>query len=132
MVEQGALDGVFHALADPTRRALIKRLAGGPRTVGDLAKPFPMSLAAVSKHLGVLRGCGLIEKRRSGRQVRCHLRPERLRLAADWVRDYELFWSSRLEALERVVDEERLRIEAAEQEREADRGTTETDNGDPS
>jgi DNA-binding transcriptional ArsR family regulator len=100
------LDVLFNALSDPTRRALVATLARGPRTVGELAEPFDLTLAAVSKHLKVLGRAGLVEQRRHGRKVECALRPERLRPIADWVTDYETFWSDRLAALDRVVRED--------------------------
>ncbi len=110
MVEnQRPLDHVFAALSDPIRRALLARLRDGPLTVGELAEPFTISLAGVSKHLGVLSRAGLVDQQKVGRQTRCELRGEALRLAADWVRDYEVFWSERLEALDRVVRSERTR-----------------------
>lgn len=111
MVENpsGTLDSVFSALADPTRRALLARLARGAQTVGELAEPFDMSLAAVSKHLQVLGRAGLVHHQREGRQVRCELSPEPLRAVADWVRDYESFWNDRLTAMAQVLREERQR-----------------------
>jgi DNA-binding transcriptional ArsR family regulator len=101
MVEDSAaLDHVFHALADPTRRAMLRRLAGRPRTVGELAEPFDMSLAAASKHVKVLERAGLIERRIRGRTHTCHLRAKRLADAQRWLRHYERFWNERLDALE--------------------------------
>ena len=105
------LDAVFGALADPTRRSLLKRLARGPATVGELAEPFSMSLPAVSKHLTVLRRAGLIEQRRSGRLHRCRLVAAPLKKAVSWIEEYEEFWESQLDSLddflnEALVDEE--------------------------
>ncbi len=102
MVEQ-SLDTLFAALADPTRRAIVARLAAGPRTVGELAEPFDMSFAAVAKHVNVLDGAGLIAKERDGRRVHCKLRPRRLRPLADWIGDYERFWTERLDELDHVI-----------------------------
>lgn len=104
-----SLDGLFQALADPTRRAILARLARGTSTVGELAEPFAMSLPAVSKHLLVLERAGLIDRRRAGRTIECVLRAERLKPASDWIGDYARFWSDRLDALEKVVKQRRRR-----------------------
>jgi DNA-binding transcriptional ArsR family regulator len=105
MVEQQTivLDRVFHALADPTRRLLLERLAAGERKVGELAEPFPMSLAAVSKHVRVLEQAGLVERRIEGRAHYCRLQPEPLAAAEQWISFYEGFWSQRLNALEAAL-----------------------------
>ncbi|MDX5432295.1 MAG: metalloregulator ArsR/SmtB family transcription factor [Halomonas sp.] len=97
------LDQVFHALADPTRRALLERLAAGERKIGELAEPFPISLAAVSKHVRVLEQAGLMERRIEGRAHFCRLRPEPLAEAEQWLSFYEGFWSQRLNALEAAL-----------------------------
>lgn len=99
------LDAVFRALADPTRRAIVARLASGPRTVGELAGPHAMSLAAVSKHLSVLERAGLVERARRGRSMECALKPARLQSVADWIAHYEDFWTGRLAALDNVLRE---------------------------
>jgi DNA-binding transcriptional ArsR family regulator len=104
MVE--SLDAVFHALSSEPRRALLGELAGGERTVGDLASPFEISLAAVSKHLKVLEGAGLVERRLEGRTTVCRLRAEPLAEVRDWVNFYETFWSTRLDRLAAVLAEE--------------------------
>lgn len=109
MVKQENLDAVFSALADPTRRAIVAQLARGPRSVGELAEPFDMSLPAVSKHLDVLERAGLLERRREGRTIACALKPARLKPAADWIGDYERFWNERLDTLERVIKQRRRR-----------------------
>jgi DNA-binding transcriptional ArsR family regulator len=98
MVES-QLDGIFAAIADPTRRAIVARLADGEATVGELAEPFEVSLAAVSKHVHVLRQSGLLTQRREGRVRRCRLVAEPLREADDWLADYRRFWDRRLDAL---------------------------------
>jgi len=100
------LDRTFTALADPTRRALLAAVAGGPRTVGDLAAPLPMSLAAVSKHLSVLERAGLVTRTRSGRHQVCTLNSAPLRTAAAWLATYERFWTTRLDALEQYLNTE--------------------------
>jgi DNA-binding transcriptional ArsR family regulator len=95
-----ALDEVFHALASEPRRRMLNALAEGERTVGDLAGPFEMSLAAVSKHLKVLEGAKLVERRPQGRMTICRLTPGPLAGAHEWVAFYERFWNERLDALE--------------------------------
>jgi DNA-binding transcriptional ArsR family regulator len=94
-----ALDFTFGALADPTRRLLLERLAEGPTTVGRLAAPLPMSLVAVGKHLAVLERARLISRARDGRTVVCALRPHPLGAAARWLECYRGFWNDRLDSL---------------------------------
>lgn len=105
MVEQHAepLDGIFHALADPTRRAMLRSLSGQERTISELAAPFTMSLAAASKHVGVLERAGLIRRTVQGRTHVCRLAPEPLAEALEWLGFYERFWNERLDAFERVL-----------------------------
>jgi DNA-binding transcriptional ArsR family regulator len=101
MVEQSRrLDRVFHALADPTRRAMLRTLALQERTVGELAEPFRMSLAAASKHVRTLENAGLVRRTIRGRTHFCRLNPRPLADADDWLRSYERLWIKRLEALE--------------------------------
>lgn len=102
----GRLDRTFAALADPTRRAIVAALATGPQTVGELAQPVPMSLVAVSKHVGVLERAGVVTRTRQGRARVCRLRPEALRDAAGWLDTYRQFWTERLDALEHYLTEE--------------------------
>ena len=99
-----AMSATFAALVDPTRRAILQRLAAGETTVGALAKPFDMSLPAVSKHLRVLESAGLIDRRRVGRERHCRLRPAPLRSAADWLDFYRKFWDERLDSLARLFE----------------------------
>lgn len=94
------LDSVFHALADPTRRAIIERLMLGDVGVNELATPFPVSLPAISKHLRVLENAGLIVRRPLGRQRICSLSPEGLESAAKWLEQYQKFWTEQLDSLE--------------------------------
>ena len=100
------LDGVFRALSDPTRRAIVERLADGERNVTELAEPFPMSLAAVSKHLRVLERAGIARQRAVGRSRRYRLDASRLAEADSWLRRYERFWESRLDRLEQKLRSE--------------------------
>lgn len=107
MVEnQELLDATFGALADPTRRAILARLAAGTTTVTDLAGPFEMSLQAVSKHLQVLERAGLVRRTRQGRVHRCRIEAAPLRDAVTWMEHYRSFWESRLDALAEFVAEE--------------------------
>ena len=108
MVNQNSqLDQVFSALADPTRRAIVAELSTGPKTVTELAAPFDMSLAAVSKHLKVLDRAGLLARQRYGRSIECSLDAARLKAAADWIGDYEKFWNERLTQLEHVIKQKK-------------------------
>jgi DNA-binding transcriptional ArsR family regulator len=100
------LDRTFAALADPTRRQIVAALAAGPRTVGALADPLPMSLVAVSKHIAVLERAGLVSRTRQGRAHLCRLRPTPLGEAAAWLATYRRFWTGQLDALERFLTEE--------------------------
>lgn len=93
------LDAVFRALAHPTRRALIEQLAAGPRSVGELAEPHDVSLAAISKHLNVLEDAGLLEVERDGRVRRCQLDAAPLSAAFGWLTRYRVFWEDRLDEL---------------------------------
>lgn len=93
------LDAIFHALAHPTRRALVEQLAGGPQSVGDLAEPHEVSLAAVSKHLRVLEDAGLLAVEPDGRVRRCHLDAAPLGAAFGWLIRYRVFWEDRFDAL---------------------------------
>ena len=100
------LDAVFHALANQPRRMMLGALAQGERTVGDLAGPFDISLAAISKHLLVLERAGLVERRTEGRTTMCRLRPAPLAQVRQWVAFYEQFWTTRLDRLERLLSED--------------------------
>ena len=98
------LDGIFSALGDPTRRAILARLCEGETSVSDLAAPHDMSLTAVAKHLRVLEGAGLVTRKKEGRVVRCSIEPEPLRDAAEWIAHYQRFWEARLDALADYFD----------------------------
>ncbi|HYL14463.1 MAG TPA: metalloregulator ArsR/SmtB family transcription factor [Terriglobales bacterium] len=105
MVEyiQGSLTRVFSAVADPTRRAILRALAKHPATITEIAKPFPVSLNAVSKHVMVLERAGLVRREIRGREHLCRLEPRPLRDATVWLDHYRQFWDVRLDALERYV-----------------------------
>ncbi|MBP7000154.1 helix-turn-helix transcriptional regulator [Amaricoccus sp.] len=107
MVESShPLDAVFHALADPTRRRMLRDLADGARSVGQLAEPAAMSLAAASKHVKALETAGLIRREVQWRTHVCRLAPEGLAAAHDWLVFYERFWTDRLDVLDRLLREE--------------------------
>lgn len=93
-------DVVFAALADPTRRSIVRRLAHGEATVLELAEPFSISLPAISRHLKVLEGAGLISRRRDGQRRPCRLRPEPLVEIAAWADNTRVAWEDRLDRLE--------------------------------
>src|SRR5438445_9939974 len=94
------LDRTFAALADPTRRAILARLAAGEAPVTELAEPFEMSLPAISRHLKVLRRAGLIARGRDAQWRPCRLRPGPLKDAADWLEHYRRFWEESFDRLE--------------------------------
>jgi DNA-binding transcriptional ArsR family regulator len=94
------LNDVLSAISHPTRRAIIRRLADGPARFLDIAEPFAVALNAITKHLKLLERAGLIEREKRGREVLISLRPEALRLVADWVHEYERFWTEKLDAFE--------------------------------
>jgi DNA-binding transcriptional ArsR family regulator len=108
-LETPQLDSVFHALGDPTRRRMLRELVGGERTVGQLAEPFVISLAAASKHIKVLENAGLIRREVRGRTHLCRLDPGALASAHQWLSFYERFWTDRLDVLERLLREEDAR-----------------------
>ena len=107
------LDAVFHALGDATRRRMLNELAAGERTVGQLAAPFAISLAAASKHIKALEHAGLIRREVRGRTHFCSLDPGPLAGAHTWLSHYEVFWTSRLDALDRLLREDDARKAAA-------------------
>ena len=111
MVEQktAQLDSVFHALGDATRRRMLRELAKEERTVGELAQPFAISLAAASKHIKALENAGLIRREVRGRTHMCRLAPGPLATAHEWLGFYERFWTDRLDVLDRLLREEDAR-----------------------
>lgn len=99
------LDGVFHALADPSRRVIVERLSRGPASVSELARPLPMSLPAVVQHLQVLESSGLVRSEKVGRVRTCHLDLKRLDTAERWIRERRATWTKRLDRLGEYLDE---------------------------
>ncbi len=105
MVELNAhpVDRIFHALSDATRRHMLRTLASGERTVGELAQPYEMSLAAASKHIKVLEGAGLVRREIHGRTHLCRLEAGPLATAHEWLAFYETLWTGSLDTLERLL-----------------------------
>ena len=99
------MDMIFQALSDGTRRAMLRALAEGPRTVSDLAAPHPMSLAAASRHIKVLEATGLLRREVTWRTHLCHLEPAPLAAAMGELRHYEKFWTDRLDILAELLRE---------------------------
>lgn len=100
------LDAIFHALGDATRRQMLRDLATSERTVGQLAEPFAMSLAAASKHIKALEAAGLIHRDVRGRTHVCRIAPGPLAAAHRWLSTYERFWTGRLDVLETLLRNE--------------------------
>ena len=109
------LDGVFQALADPARRAMVERLTRGPASVSELARPFAMSLSAVVQHLQVLEGSGLVRSEKIGRVRTCRIEPAALRTAEQWISERRTSWERRLDRLGNYL---------AEQTRESEQGSS--------
>jgi DNA-binding transcriptional ArsR family regulator len=107
------LDTLFRALADPTRRAMLRDLAAQPRTVGELAAPFAISLAAASKHIQVLERAGLVARDIHGRTHTCRLDARPLHAGAEWIAHYARFWNERLDALQSALEAEDAATPAA-------------------
>lgn len=105
MVEHNSqrLDAVFRALADPTRRAMLRDLSQRPRSVGELAQPFEISLAAASKHIKALEHAGLVQREVRGRIHMCRLDAGPLHDGMEWIRHYEKFWNQKLDVLEALL-----------------------------
>jgi len=99
------LSTTFAALADPTRRAILKKLTHGEKSVTELAAPFRMTMPAISKHLKVLAKAGLIQRSRNAQWRPCKLRPAPLKKAADWMEEYRQFWEKRLDRLDDYLKE---------------------------
>jgi len=105
--DAGCLNRVYGAIADPTRRAILRILAGEEVNIGALAGRFPISFNGVSKHIKVLEQAGLVRRRIEGRQHWLRLRPEPLREASRWLEHYRAFWENRLDALENFLVEQK-------------------------
>jgi DNA-binding transcriptional ArsR family regulator len=108
-LETPQLNAIFHALGDATRRRMLRELARGERTVGELARPYDISLAAASKHIKALESAGLIRRQVRGRTHLCSLDPGPLASAHKWLSFYERFWTGRLDVLERLLRSEDAR-----------------------
>src|SRR6478735_4493071 len=102
-----SLDTTFKALADPTRRAMLTRLSEGEQTIAALAEPFAMSLWGAAKHVRVLEAAGLVSCRKAGRSQFCSLRPGPLAQADRWLRQWERFWTARLDHLDALIEREK-------------------------
>ena len=101
------LDSTFHALADPTRRGMLASLALGEKSVGELGEPFRMTFAGAAKHVKVLESAGLIRRRKQGRKQICVLEAKPLEEAERWLRQWERFWTVRLDQLEALIDRDK-------------------------
>jgi DNA-binding transcriptional ArsR family regulator len=106
MLNNAGVDRVFHALAEPTRRAIVERLSAGPSSVSDLAKPFDMTLAAIVQHLQVLEQSGVIRTEKVGRIRTCRIEPAGLSVAAKWIAERRALWERRLDRLGDVLAED--------------------------
>ena len=106
MLNQSAVDRVFHALADSTRRAVVERLSRGPASVSDLAKPLDMTLAGVVQHLQVLEQSGVIRSEKVGRVRTCRIEPAGLGVAERWIAERRSLWERRLDRLGAVLAED--------------------------
>ena len=114
------LNATFAALADPTRRAILARLAVGEASVNDLAQPFAMSQPAISKHLKVLERAGLIDRGRDAQRRPCRIRAQPLAEANAWLEGYRQLWESRFQQLDAVLDE--LKVQDSKQKRKTTKG----------
>lgn len=109
MVEYDSLqlNSVFHALGDTTRRGMLANLSLGEKSIGELAEPFEMSFAGASKHVKVLEEAGLISRRKMGRTHFCSIRPEPLAEANRWLKQWEHFWTVRLDRLQSLIESDK-------------------------
>jgi DNA-binding transcriptional ArsR family regulator len=106
MLNNQGVERAFHALAEPTRRAIVEQLSTGPSTVSALAEPFDMSLAAVMQHLRVLEEGGIIRTQKIGRVRTCRLEPAGLSVAAQWIADRRALWERRFDRLGEILAEQ--------------------------
>ena len=109
LMVQDQLDSTFHALADPTRRGMLASLALGDKSIGELGAPFEMSFAGASKHVKVLEGAGLVERRKDGRRQICTLKAKPLEEAERWLSQWEKFWTVRLDRLEALIERDKTK-----------------------
>lgn len=100
-----ALDRVFHSLADATRRDILKRVSRAEHTIGQLARPYAVSLAAIAKHVSVLERAGLVTKERSGKEKVVRIVPDTFRAAEQHLSEYERLWAARFDALEELLNQ---------------------------
>jgi DNA-binding transcriptional ArsR family regulator len=107
LYQRPALDLMFHALADPSRRLMLEQLTSGPATVSDLARPFSMSLPAVVQHLKVLEASGLVASQKVGRVRTCHVESGALRSVEQWISERRTTWEHRLDRLGEILTEPR-------------------------
>ena len=107
MQHNATLDRTFFALADPTRRSILERLAAGPATIGELAEPFGLTLNGVKKHVGILETVDLVITTKVGRARQCRLGPAQLDDATDWIDAYRRAWEQRLDRFATHVEERR-------------------------
>lgn len=110
------LSTTFSALSDPTRRSILARLASGSATVNELAEPFRISLPAISRHLKVLEGAGLIRREVEAQKRRCYLQPDALLAANEWIETHRRFWTESLDSLESYLDDRKKSSKADKQE----------------
>lgn len=120
MPTAAALDATFQALADPTRRAILARLAQGEASVMELAEPFAMSQPAISKHLKVLENAGLISRGRDAQRRPCRLAAKPLHEISDWVSTYRQFWEQRLDRLEAYLQQAQAAPPSAKKRKRTD------------
>ncbi len=111
------LDRIYRALGDATRRQMLRELSQGALTVGQLAEPFEISLAAASKHIKALEAAGLVRREVQGRRHVCRLEPGPLATASEWLGFYERFWTDRLDVLDRLLRDEDQRASSARPKR---------------
>jgi DNA-binding transcriptional ArsR family regulator len=115
--KEPTIDRIFHALGDPTRRAMMEKLSDGPCSVSRLAEPFGITLAAVMQHLQILEECGLVQTEKLGRVRTCRVEPAGLQVAAQWIADRRSLWERRLDRLgDLLAEPEDRSVERSETE----------------
>ncbi|MEL6840566.1 MAG: metalloregulator ArsR/SmtB family transcription factor [Pseudomonadota bacterium] len=107
VIDSNALDRVFAALSDATRRGMMAQLSKGDANVSQLAEPYAMSQPAISKHLKILENAGLIERTKIGRETWVRARPEKAEEAAEWIKHYATFWQQRFDAVDHILNKRR-------------------------